>query len=102
MTTQRERDEQHIITYKVICSILGAILAVLITILGFLFSNWMHTQEKTTEKILTNTDSMTTELVQVRLKITELENKMLTTETVRMITREQINNYLLNKTKIQR
>lgn len=99
MTTQRERDEQHIITYKVICSILGAILAILLTVLGFLFSNWMHTQEKTTQKILNNTDSMTSELVQVRLKMTELENKMLTSETVRMIAKEEIMNYM-NKNKI--
>lgn len=36
---------------------------------------------------------MGTELIQVRLKITELESKMLNIDTVRMITREQINNY---------
>lgn len=36
---------------------------------------------------------MGTQLIQVRLKITELESKMLTTDTVRMITRQQINNY---------
>ena len=63
-------DEQHLITYKVICSILGSILVILLTVLGFLFSNWMGNQEKTNEKILVNTNAMTQDLVQVRLKIT--------------------------------
>ena len=83
----------NLITYKIICGALAAILATLLTILGFLFSNWMSNQQKTNEKILQNTDSMNSQLVQVRLKITQLENKMLTTQTVRMIAREEINNY---------
>lgn len=93
MTTQSNKQQQNIITYKVICSALGGLLVLLLTILGFLFSNWMSNQQKTNEKILKNTDTMGTQLIQVRLKITQLQNKMLTTETVRMITREEINKY---------
>lgn len=93
MAAQNNNQQQNIVTYKVICSVLGGLLALLLTILGFLFSNWMTNQQKTNEKILKNTNTMGTQLIQVRLKITQLQSKMLTTDTVRMITRQQINNY---------
>ena len=99
MASQQNSDDQHLITYKVICSVLGSILVILLTILGFLFSNWMGNQQKTNEKILKNTDAMTADLVQVRLKITELENKMLSVETVRMISRQQIVKYMDKKSQ---
>lgn len=89
----QNNQQQNIITYKVICSALGGLLVLLLTILGFLFSNWMTNQEKTNEKILKNTDTMGSQLIQVRLKMTQLQSKMLTTDTVRMITRQQINKY---------
>lgn len=96
MTSQQninDGDVQNLTTYKVICGALAAILATLLTVLGFLFSNWMGNQQKTNEKILQNTDSMNSQLVQVRLKITQLESKMLTTQMVRMIAKQEINNY---------
>jgi hypothetical protein len=53
-------------------------LGVLLAVLGFFFANWMGTIDKSNDKILKNTESMSQDLVSLRLKITEIENKMLT------------------------
>lgn len=86
-------ENPNIITYKIVCGVLGAILGVLLTILGFFFSNWMSNIDKSNDKILKNTESMSQDLISLRLKVTEIENKMLTVQTVKMIAKEQIRKY---------
>lgn len=83
-------NENHILTYKVACGVLGTILLLLLTIVGFFFSSWMNLIDKANDKILKNTESMSLDLMQVRLKMTELESKMLTNESVRSIARDEI------------
>lgn len=84
---------QHIVTYKIVCGVLGGILGILLTILGFFFSNWMSTLDKSNDKILKNTQTMSQDLVTLRLKISQIQNKMLTVETVRMIANQEIRKY---------
>lgn len=90
---EKGNNENHILTYKVACGVLGTILLLLLTIVGFFFSSWMNLIDRANDKILKNTESMSVDLMQVRLKITELESKMLTNESVRSITREEIYKY---------
>lgn len=93
MTTNQTSDAQHIVTYKIVCGVLGGILGVLLAVLGFFFANWMGTIDKSNDKILKNTESMSQDLVSLRLKITEIENKMLTLQTVKMVAKQQIRKY---------
>ena len=86
-------DTHNVVTYKIVCGILGTILGILLTILGFFFSNWMNNIDKSNDKILRNTESMSQDLISLRLKVTEIENKMLTVQTVKMIAKEQIRKY---------
>lgn len=90
---EKNSGDNHILTYKVACGVLGTILLLLLTIVGFFFSSWMGMIDRANDKILKNTESMSLDLMQVRLKITELESKMLTSDTVRLITREEIFKY---------